>query len=154
MKISKLPPPIAVATRALHQFKVDFENDDVAFAYGDTVHVASGILAPDVEVHEQVHLNQQAEHEGGAAGWWDDYFKDPEFRISQEVAAYKAQYHYIWRNVRDRNRLHASLHKLASYLSGPMYGKMVSMGEAMQLIRGTKTYVSPNKKANDDEDEG
>lgn len=138
MKISKLPPPIAVTEQARRQFGVDFENDDIAFTYGDTVHVAEGYISPDVEVHEGIHIVQQASHPRGPAGWWEDYFKNPHFRLLQEVMAYRAQYHFISSHCKDRNRANAMLMTLAGHLSGPMYGKMISMREALLYIKGSK----------------
>jgi hypothetical protein len=64
----------------------------VVFAYGDTIYApgASGPLPPDLVVHEETHFRQQAEV-GGPATWWERYLADPEFRLLQEVEAYRAQ---------------------------------------------------------------
>lgn len=92
-KISRVPPPCYAAAQA--KFGVNFFRDGVVFTYGDTIHVYKGGLTPDLVVHESMHIQQQKHYRGGAQGWWMDYIRDPEFRLEQELQAYRAQWNYV-----------------------------------------------------------
>ena len=111
--ISTEPPPCYEAAR--EKFSCDFYAEPVApvFTYGDTIHVASGHLQDDVLAHELVHVRQHAAYPGGPAAWWERYLADEMFRYEQEMMAYKEQYRFIDRTVKDRNRKHSKLMFLA-----------------------------------------
>ena len=82
-------------------------------------------------VHEETHERQQALM--GVVAWWDRYLIDDEFRLSQEVEAYRNQYAFIRENLNrtERRRLLAFIVK---DLCGPIYGNLVSKQEAENLI--------------------
>ncbi len=101
--------------------------------YGDTVYCGYK-LSDDVVVHESVHIEQQATI--GVETWWRRYYDDPQFRYEQELEAYRAQYKFIKRTIKDRNKMNQRLLLLASYLSGDMYENIVTKAEAMKAIRG------------------
>jgi len=94
-KISTSPPP--VYERAVKEFGVDFYGHPIStiFTYGDTIHVASGYLQKDVLAHELTHVEQQTTYPGGAAAWWERYFIDEDFRLQQEIEAYRRQYKFV-----------------------------------------------------------
>lgn len=105
----------------------------IIFAYGDRVYNPSGNELPDhVIVHESVHFEQQKE--SGPATWWARYLQDNEFRLSQEVEAYQAQYRYLCATS-DRGHRRRILKKIIHDLSGAMYGKMLTKKEAEALIK-------------------
>lgn len=110
------------------KFKVKWEN--VVVTYGDCVYSAKQI-PPDLVVHESVHVRQQGDN---PKEWWDKYLKDKEFRLNQELEAYKEQTIYIRKKVKDRNLQYRCIHKLASDLSGEMYGKCISFHEAYKIL--------------------
>lgn len=104
------------------------------YTYGDTI-FAPGIkfaLSTDLLEHERVHTAQQGNN---PEAWWDRYIADAEFRLSQEVAAYRRQYQFYSSQTRDRNKKFAFLRFIGSDLASPMYGSMVGMFEAMRLIQ-------------------
>ncbi len=103
-KTSKTPPPCY--QEAQKRFGVNFYRDGVVFTYGDTIHFYKGSLTPDIIVHEKVHIRQQTSFEGGAAAWWGKYFIDEEFRLSQELEAYRAQWAYVQRAYRSNTHAH------------------------------------------------
>jgi len=110
--------------------------ETVIFTYGNTIYVPSGRPLPDHLVeHEQQHIFQQAEYQGGKDAWWDRYLEDQLFRITVETKAYGRQYAFICAKVKDRNMRFQFLNKLATDLSGPMYGNVIGHVAAMNMIR-------------------
>lgn len=105
------------------------------FAYGDTIYNPHDIELPDhLIVHESVHGRQHSEMVGGADMWWERYLADPEFRLIQEIEAFGAQYKCI-RSMYGRRIADSMLFQLADLLSSPMYGGVISHGEAESKIR-------------------
>ena len=91
--IKGFPPNIKQIDEVLHTKS----KPTVVYTYGDTVYIPNGeALSDDLEVHEAVHIKQQAEM--GAEEWWKKFLEDPEFRLSQELEAYQAQWEYIEEN--------------------------------------------------------
>lgn len=90
------------------------------FAYGDTIH-GKGInrITPDVYAHEAVHMRQQ-EIYGDKDNWWKRYLGDADFRLNQELEAYKAQIQYALEHYdRDyRRQLRKHIYRSLSALSG------------------------------------
>lgn len=112
--------------------KFKFNNQNVVFTYGDKVYVPNGKPLPDhLEVHESTHIKQQAEI--GAEKWWERYLQDKNFRLEQEVEAYKNQYAFISQNY-GRNDRKGFLKKISNDLSSEMYGGIVTRKEAVDLI--------------------
>lgn len=109
------------------------------FTYGDFIyapHLAPGTeLAGHLNVHEQVHMCQQKEI-GGPEVWWDRYLTDVDFRLEQEVEAYRAQYQFVLNLYSPKNEgLKRFLFDLACDLSGPLYGNMIDYGGAEIKIK-------------------
>ena len=102
----------------------------IVFTYGDTVYVPSGNPIPsDLEAHEAVHIERQS----NPAEWWARYLTDVQFRLDEELAAYRVQYAYAVENYgRDHRR--ALLTHMTKDLSGAMYGKLITRKEAINLI--------------------
>jgi hypothetical protein len=127
-------PPAHIYDRAVKEFGVDFEKGTV-FAIGDVIYSKYEITG-DLMEHELVHIKQQ--HDMGVSIWWEKFFESPEFRLSQEVEAYQTQYRWIERHHKDRNARHYYLNAFAGFLSGPMYGHLISHAEAIKQIRNEK----------------
>lgn len=107
--------------------------DTVVFAYGDTIYnPGNHYLTLDVLAHEEVHERQQA---GDPADWWVKFLADPEFRLDQELEAYRAQYKAICGHFKSHDIRFVCLTIFAKSLSGPIYGNMLSHREAMTLIK-------------------
>jgi hypothetical protein len=96
MKISTEKPPIYDKLAA--KFPIDWDNG-VIITYGDTVYCKSGTLSPDLEVHEAVHIEQQKNV--GPDEWVDQFLNDRNFRMKQEVEAYRAQSEFIFKNIQN-----------------------------------------------------
>jgi hypothetical protein len=118
IKFSTIPPD-GIYERAREIFGVDF-NKGVVFTVGDTIHSKDPIPAHLYE-HEKIHVFQQLGYTGGTEAWWEKYFEDVDFRYSQEVEAYKAQYRYFCTIYKDRNKRAVFLHQILGHLK-TMYG--------------------------------
>lgn len=103
------------------------------YTYGETIYSPSGELPSDVMVHEKVHVDQQVKV--GRDWWWDHYLEHSSFRVSQELEAYRVQYQFLRRHVKDRNALAREAFHLARTLAGPLYGRVMSFNDALNAIR-------------------
>lgn len=107
--------------------------NNIVYTYGDKLYVPGGdgiAIDPHLMKHEETHVKQQAEI--GVEAWWDKYLTDDNFRFIQELEAYRNQYRSM--NVLPLNQRLAYLDHIATDLSGPMYGDMLSKDEAIQVI--------------------
>jgi hypothetical protein len=100
---------------------------------GDTLFNPDNSVIPDhLLAHEEVHSKQQSCM--GVDEWWREYLDNAKFRLEQEVWAYKAQYKFICNTMKDKNYRFKNLHILATHLSSPLYGSLVSPEVARRLI--------------------
>jgi hypothetical protein len=134
MKIVQTPP-LGIYERAKALWGVDFDKG-VIFTYGDTIH-AKHDLTPDLIEHESTHIQQQLLYPGGPEAWWDKYFTDGEFRLSQELEAYRRQYSFLVNQFKltDPNQKFNIARMLGEHLSGQMYGRIVNIYQAINLIK-------------------
>lgn len=130
MIISKEKP--AIFEKIVEVFDVEWK--DIIITYGTTIHTQCK-LTQDLLVHESIHIEQQKKFSGGPSAWWDRYLADKDFRLSQELEAYKAQYYFLKQQVKDRNKLAKYRWAIACHLSGSMYGRMIPMTKALNLIK-------------------
>lgn len=129
IRISNTYPPNIEAIR--DTFGADNLKHAV-YTYGNTMHVPNkhtNIEAHLIE-HEEMHVTQQGED---PAAWWDRYLADPEFRLQQELEAYRAQYQFIAEH-HDRKTRRYALRHIAKDLASSMYGNVVTAAEAEALI--------------------
>lgn len=130
MKIINEKPPIwDMVVRA----GMNPSEQTTVFAYGDAIYNPGGRTLPDdLVAHEETHCKQQ---KGKPDEWWVRYIQDPLFRIDQEASAYAVQYKFICEREKDRNRRFVFLHQIATQLSGPTYGNVISQQGAMKMIK-------------------
>ena len=106
---------------------------DVVFTYGDTLYAPNGGNIPgDLMAHEETHSYQQQEY--GVEEWWERYLDDSEFRLNQELEAYRVQYQWCLQHM-GRQERRAALKFYADSLSGPIYGRLISFDRAKELIQ-------------------
>lgn len=132
-KIAYTPPPIYPEVRKA--WGVKWEDGKVVMVYGDTIH--QSFMEPmdeDLLVHELVHVRQHGAYPGGPEAWWKRYMEDVDFRISQELEAYRTQYKWCLENVNRQTRK-AILRHCAKDLSSFLYGNVMSYDEAERLIK-------------------
>ncbi len=105
------------------------------FAWGNLIYnPESGGLDDHVVAHEAVHCRQQLSHTGGIEGWWAQYIADPEFRLRQEIEAYKAQALSARAGIKDRNESFRYVRQLSLDLSSPLYGDQMPRSIAFRLL--------------------
>lgn len=91
-------------------------------------------LPPYLVTHELVHVKQQEFN--GPNVWWELYLLSDEFRLSQELEAYRAEYKHFCQLSKDRNERHSFLNYIATNLSGPLYGNLMTKETAIARITG------------------
>jgi len=103
------------------------------FAFKGKIFNPSGVDIPaDILVHEEVHLKQQ---KGADDDWYDRYLTDKEFRLNEEIAAFREQYKFFCEMERDRNLRTRYLDKIAKNLSSEIYGEIISKSEVINKIK-------------------
>lgn len=129
MKILKENPPnYGIVSKTF-----DLSGKKVVFTYGDTIYNPGGYnIPPDLIVHEEIHSKQQGSEPGK---WWDRYLTDVIFRLTQELEAYHSQYKFVDSMSVPKRVVKNFLTKLALDLSGPMYGNIITAGEAEIKIK-------------------
>lgn len=134
MKIIKgYPPNYAEICKAIGKPESNY-----MFTYGDTIYFPEGRSLdgrPDIIAHEEVHERQQSGWFMSPEKWWRRYLKDNTFRYKQELEAYRLQWHYIQRHVRDREMRNKLLNEFARMLSSKNYGNVVRFNDAMYQIK-------------------
>jgi hypothetical protein len=103
----------------------------LVFTYGDTIYSPLGTNIPDnLMVHEQTHEKQQKI----PSEWWTRYLQDINFRLEQELEAYKNQYEFY----KKKNPLNwfPFLSAIATDLSSNAYGNIITYQEALDKITG------------------
>lgn len=109
------------------------------YTYGDKIYNPNNIFIPDhLMVHEAEHSRQQG---ADPDYWWGRYLSEPYFRLAEEIKAYHAQYVFACHKHKDRNTRVRFLWQLASSLSGPMYGNIISQITAERMIKNRYEYA-------------
>lgn len=90
-------------------------------------------ISPEKIVHEMVHIKQQTKM--GKELWWQLYLSQDTFRLEQEVEAYRSEYSFLKRHVKDRELLHKLLLQISKHLSSEQYGDILTEIDARKLIR-------------------
>lgn len=83
-----------------------------------------------ISAHEAVHLRQQKE----IKFWFIKYILTTEFRLAQELEAYRAQYEYCRMHKNQGWDLFALKNMIAGLLSSNMYLKMISRADADKIV--------------------
>lgn len=116
--------------------RFDIRGKGVVFTYGDTLFSPGGTgIPPHLMAHEEMHMVQQKAPGMTPELWWEKYLNDDSFRLDQELEAYQCQFKFERPFLKDRNRKARFLHQLASALSSPIYGGIISYPEAYRLIQ-------------------
>lgn len=118
-------------------FPVD--NAEVVMAYNGNIYNPFKLpLRDDLIFHEMVHIDQQdrAKEKGITIDqWWERYANNKESRIELEAQAYGKQIQFIRKNQGEKRAVQA-LTAFSNYLSGPIYGSVITRPNAFKkLIR-------------------
>ncbi len=111
-------------------FDVNWD-EGLIIAYNPTIYCKFRVT-PEKIVHESVHIKRQDEI--GVDLWYDMYIANPSYRLEEEVLAYKAEYKFLKKYVKDRELLFRLKRDMAHNLSSPVYGNLVGLDEALKLI--------------------
>lgn len=98
------------------------------FALGENIYTDYQ-LTPDLLVHENVHLKQQAKV--GVKEWVYDFLYSPAKRLEYELEAYREQL----KSIKDRNERNRVRIRSAEQLSSAMYGNIISYRDAFDLMK-------------------
>jgi len=130
--IKDVPPNFKEISKAF-----DIKGKTLVFTYGDKLYVPDykGKIEDHLMIHEETHSKQQG---NSPALWWKAYIELPKFRLEQEVEAYQNQFKYFKCMVRNKKQRTKFLQRIASDLSGRIYGNIIEFKEAKDLIRRSK----------------
>lgn len=103
-------------------------NEGTIFAFDNKIYTTNDLPEDYIE-HEKVHLRQQ--NSIGCDNWVALYMRNKEFRLKQELEAYRYQLTVI----KDKNKRSKAKTEFAKILSCEMYGNMVSEEEAKELLK-------------------
>ena len=104
--------------------------NEIYLSFGKVIYESKPI-APDLLVHEQVHLRQQNYSYARAIWFFLRYRLSKDFRYRMELEAYREQLRFIYSKIRDRNKRALAKKEIARCISLPMYG-MVSFEQALK----------------------
>ena len=111
------------------------ERRDVVFSFGSKLYNPYALVLPgQIIAHEAVHGERQGEDGNGILSWWKRYMEDKGFRFVEELHAHRAEYRWLMENG-NRKQRRSALKEVAGRLASPMYGRMVDVREAKQLLR-------------------
>jgi len=131
MKIEHKRPPNYL--EIIKHFPTVANKQGVIFTYGDILYAPNvHSISHDLMKHEETHQRQQEKM--GKDIWWDRYFNEPEFRLSQELEAYRNQYKYTQINYGRKLRREV-LKNISKDLSSSIYGNLITKVKATQLIK-------------------
>lgn len=133
LKIVYSKPPQWIWDRAEKEFGLSkIPNMQPVFTYGNTIYSPWPNPIDDaLMAHEAVHSYQQG---SDPEGWWKKYFDLKEFRLAQEIEAYRAHYKAAKITLKDGNALARFKNTIAKDLSGPMYGNLMTYQAALIAI--------------------
>ena len=113
--------------------KAGMKPKNCVFAYGAIIYNPFKIYIPEFLIkHEEIHEKQQGDN---PRIWWQRYLEDDKFRLEQEVEAYAAQYNFIVKDIKDRNRKFKILWEISRMLANPIYGEMTGQNEACLILK-------------------
>jgi len=107
--------------------------DDVVFSWGNKIYAPgfASEIPPEIHWHEGVHGYRQG---NDIVGWWHRYIDDVEFRLAEEIPAHQKEFQYIYEH-ENRAMRRRMLNMIASKLSSPLYGKMITPTQAKKIIK-------------------
>lgn len=115
----------------------------ILFAWGDRIFNPEGVPVPkELHAHEEIHGERQLAFAGCGpltaedclVNWWRAYIESPAFRLAEEIPAHRAEYLSFCKRHADRNLRSRALSSIAMKLAAPLYGSLVTVREARDLI--------------------
>lgn len=109
----------------------------ILYAWGDKLYNPSGVqVSPWLMAHEETHGRQQQAVD--IPLWWRRYIDDPWFRLDQEIEAHRKEWQEYLDLMQGANPKHVNqyLDLIASRLSSPLYGNLITFDRAVEEING------------------
>lgn len=104
----------------------------ILYSWGDRLYNPSGIkVEPWLLAHEEVHGNRQG---FDVEEWWHKYIQDRHFRLDEELRAHAVEYYTFKAHWPKKPQQQQYLDRLATRISGPLYGNLISFAEARNEI--------------------
>lgn len=100
---------------------------NTVFAYDNEIYCDTEVPL-DILVHESKHIERQ--NKVGADYWVEKYLVDPNFRLEEEVLAYRQQLQAFT----DRNERYKVKLECAKTLSSGLYGNIITYEQALKLL--------------------
>jgi len=130
IKISKKKPLIFWILK----WKYSVKWGTLVIAWGNTIYSGEN-FSDDLYVHEITHLTRQRYSKLRGLIWWWKYLKNPQFRMNEELEAYRNQWKFIKKTVQDRNKRSVLLEHIVASFSGKMYGNIITPYHARRMIQ-------------------
>lgn len=121
----------------LNLLKTTFNVDKkyVIIAYGDTIYCPENGMSKDLLQHELTHCERQGFNKQSAERWWQKYMEDEDFRLQEELIAYRNQYKFCEKVYKDRNKRAKILWALAKELSSDLYGNIINFSDSLSKLK-------------------
>lgn len=130
MKLKKeLPPNYEEIIKTLNP------NEHTVFTYGDTLYAPHITDDKQIEDHLWIHEETHEQQQKNPVEWWNRYLADPDFRLEQELEAYGKQYAFVCKKNLNAKIKKLFLEHIAADLCSPIYGGLLTQGEAESKIR-------------------
>lgn len=111
---------------------LEIRDAKMIFCWGDVIYNPHKLsIADHLIIHEQKHSDQQGNN---PQEWWNKYLEDKDFRLSQELEAYREQYKFAKKWIKDRNTLARFLWQISGDLT-KFYKLDIIQSEAMKQIK-------------------
>lgn len=118
------------------KFNITDLRPTILFAWGTKIYSPAGLPIPaELHDHEIAHGKRQGTSEYAVRRWWHRYLDEPVFRLDEEIIGHKAEYRSLCEQTKDRNVRARFLLHVSKKLSAPLYGSLISISEAMRLLR-------------------
>ncbi len=131
MNIIHEKPPVYNLYRSAFGSAVNWEKG-IIIAYDNAIYSSITPSQDEIE-HEKVHLRQQ--NDIGLDIWVQRYIHDAKFRLDMETEAYVRQVNYLRESGAPRRERIFKVKMFAKFLSGSMYGNLISFSDALNLLK-------------------
>jgi hypothetical protein len=88
----------------------------------------------ELHAHEEIHSEQQGLEDSKILDWWDRYIVHPEFRLSQEIPAHRAEYKAFCKRHGASFARAKYLNHAARRLASPLYGNLLPFDAAHRVL--------------------
>ena len=108
--------------------------ENTVISFGSKIYTKYRLDLP-LYAHEFTHCEQQRFSSLYAIVWWIKYVTNSQFRLKQEIDAYRTQYEVFKSKIKDREKVNRYLYLLAQELSGRRYNSIINLTDAIGAIK-------------------